>query len=165
MVVYALKLCNEEAGKVSGSSDEILLKHLKGINENGKTVYSTYIAVAKKPEYVLLVLGNSTDNMSYLCHVSKWSYKKDKFVPEDEDFQKFLPPEYAENANKTWLMLDSCQMIPVDFLDALMDGKLKEFINARANNKLIVVNDHCSTNDFQYITYIVSKRLEENKNT
>ena len=86
--------------------------------------------------------------MSYLCHVSKWSYKKDKFVPEDEDFQKFLPPEYAENANKTWLMLDSCQMIPVDFLDALMDGKLKEFINARANNKLIDVNDHCSTNDF-----------------
>ena len=46
-----------------------------------------------------------------------------------------------------------------------MDGKLKEFINARANNKLIDVNDHCSTNDFQYITYIVSKRLEENKNT
>ena len=87
MVVYALKLCNEEAGKVSGSSDEILLKHLKGIDENGKTVYSTDIAVAKKPEYVLLVLGNSTDNMSYLCHVSKWSYKKDKFVPEDEDFQ------------------------------------------------------------------------------
>ena len=136
MVVYALKLCNEEAGKVSGSSDEILLKHLKGIDENGKTVYSTDIAVAKKPEYVLLVLGNSTDNMSYLCHVSKCSYKKDKFVPEDEDF-----------------------------LDALMDGKLKEFINARANNKLIVVNDHCSINDFQYTICIVDKRLEENKNT
>lgn len=116
------------------SSEDILSIHLGYFLTHGKVAYSTNTSVADKPVYVLLTLGN-VDNICYLCHVQDYAYKEDTAVSK---FSKYSPDRYKYEQKKTWLLFDSMQKIPVDFLDELLsDTTVHNFIKERANNKII----------------------------
>lgn len=122
-------------------SEEILSIHLGYYQTYGKVSYSTDIAVAERPEYVLLVLGN-VDDVCYLCHVSDYEYDPNPIDNKDldKDFIQYSPERYKKELRKTWLIFDSMQKIPIDFIEWLLKNKstsIKNFINNRANNKRI----------------------------
>lgn len=126
-------------------SEEILYIHLGHYLSYGKVTYSTDIAVSNKPKYVLLVLGN-VDDICYLCHVEDHIYRSE---PVGEDvlnavnggFILYSPEKYKVEKHRTWLILDSMQKIPVDFIDRLIsrepDKSVYEFIKNRANHKIL----------------------------
>lgn len=131
-MVRLLKLSDNEDSILS--SEDILSIHLGCFLNHGKVAYSTNTAVASKPEYVLLTLGNVGD-VCYLCHVADYAYKKDTI---GDIFLEYSPDRYKYENKNTWLLFDSMQKIPVDFLDKVLDDTIiSDFIKERANNKII----------------------------
>ncbi len=137
-MIRLLKLSDKEDNVLG--SEEILSIHLGQYWKYGKVSFSTDIAVAEKPKYVLLVLGN-VDDICYLCHVKDYAYDADSFKSRslNKNFIQYAPDRYKEEHRKTWLIFDSMQKIPVDFLERILlgntDNSVKEFIKNRANNK------------------------------
>lgn len=116
------------------SSEDILSIHLGYFLTHGKVAYSTNTPVAHKPAYILLTLGN-VDDICYLCHVADYAYKEDTIR---QVFSKYSPDRYKYENKTTWLLFDSMQKIPVDFLDELLsDDTVHDFIKERSNNKII----------------------------
>lgn len=116
------------------SSDDILFIHLGYYMTHGKVAYSTNVAVATQPEYVLLILGN-VDDICYLCHVIDHVYDKDTVLPA---FVNYSPDKYKKTKKKSWLLFDAMQKISVDFLEEMLEANMvHEFIKNRANNKII----------------------------
>ena len=72
MDIRLLKLSNNKGEKDKLTSQDILSIHLGYFIMNGKVTYSTDKAIAKKPDYVILVLGNSP--VCYWCHVLDLKY-------------------------------------------------------------------------------------------
>ncbi|MDU3349079.1 MAG: hypothetical protein E7E72_03090 [Clostridium sp.] len=139
MDIRILKLSNEKGASDSLSSRDILSIHLGYFLMNGKVTYSTGIPIANKPDYVLLTLGN-IENICYLCHVENHDYKgRDIFFSfVYEVFKDNAPDKYKDSENISWLLLDSIQKIPTDFLDEIHSNqKITDFIKDRANNKSI----------------------------
>lgn len=116
------------------SSEDILSIHLGYFWTHGKVAYSTNIAVAEKPEYVLLTMGN-VDNICYVCEVEDYAYKDNT---KAKLFSAYTPDVYKNQESKTWLLFNSMQKISVDFLDELLsDTTVKYFIGQRSNNKIL----------------------------
>lgn len=139
MDIRILKLSNEKGVSDLLSSMDILSMHLGYFEINGKVTYSTDVPIANKPDYVLLTLGNVED-ICYLCHVEDYDYKeKDTFFsPDKKDFIDNAPDKYKNNKYVSWLLLDSMQKIPTDFLNGILsDEKITDFIKKRANNKIL----------------------------
>ena len=137
MEIRMLKLSNEKGASDSLSSMDILSIHLGYFGMNGKVTYSTNVPIATKPDYVLLTLGNVED-ICYLCRVEKYDYRgRDiTFSPVEKDFKDNAPDKYKDDENVSWLLLDSMQKIPTDFLDEIhTNQKITDFIKDRANNK------------------------------
>lgn len=137
MDIRLLKLSNNKGEKDALSSQDILSIHLGYFLMNGKVTYSTDIAIAKKPDYVMLILGNLP--VCYWCHVAKYDYQNGTMIkPQDRDFEKYSPDKYKGDSNVSWLLLDSMKEIPKDFLDAIeTNQEVMEFITNRANHKKI----------------------------
>lgn len=139
MDIRILKLSNEKGSNDLLSSMDILSMYLGYFGINGKVTYSTNVPIANKPDYVLLTLGNVED-ICYLCHVKDYDYKeKDTFFSSDKKgFIDNAPDKYKNDKNISWLLLDSMQKIPADFLDEILSNeKITDFIKKRANNKII----------------------------
>ncbi len=139
MDIRILKLSNEKGASDSLSSMDILSMHLGYFLINGKVTYSTDVPIANKPDYVLLTLGN-VENLCYLCHVENYDYmgKNMLFLPDEKDFKDNAPDKYKDDKNVSWLLFDSMQKIPIDFLDEIYsNGKITKFIKDSANNKNI----------------------------
>ena len=116
------------------SSEDVLSIHLGYFITYGKVVYSTNVKVAEQPQYVLLTLGNVED-VCYLCHVLDYSYNTESI---EEDFIEYSPDRYKNDKKSTWLMFDTMQRIPVDFLDEILSEKtVQNFIKERAVNKTL----------------------------
>lgn len=128
-MIRLLKLSNKKDFKFS--SREILDIHLEFYNKNSIVTYSTNIPVNKKPEYVVLVLGN-VENVCYLCHVSKHEYLEEVGKSIDIDFINNSPIEFKDDDKKTWLMFDSIKEITTDYWNNTI---IVDFIKSRANNK------------------------------
>ncbi|MGN0455770.1 MAG: hypothetical protein ACI4F2_02820 [Acutalibacteraceae bacterium] len=117
------------------SSEDILSIHLGYFLTHGKVAYSTDVAVAEKPEYVLLTIGNVED-ICYVCKVENYAYKDNI---KAELFSTHTPDVYKDKERKTWLLFNSMQKISVDFLDELLsDNTVKDFIKQRSNNKILI---------------------------
>ena len=139
MDIRILKLSNEKRSNELISSKDILAMHLGYFEINGKVAYSTDIPIANKPDYILLTLGNIKD-ICYLCHVEKYDYKGKGiyFSPNETIFKDNVPDKFKDDKNISWLLLDSMQKIPIDFLDAInREGEVINFINDRANHKIL----------------------------
>lgn len=116
------------------SSEDILSIHLGYFLTHGKVAYSTDVPVAEQPEYVLLTLGNVKD-ICYVCKVADYAYKNDT---KAYALSAYTPDIYKDQKRKTWLLFNSMQKIPVDFLDGLLsDTTVKDFIGQRSNNKIL----------------------------
>lgn len=137
MDVRLLKLSNNKGEKDALTSQDILSIHLGYYHMNGIVTYSTDIAIAKKPDFVILVLGNSP--VCYWCRVLDYDYKNGEiFKPLKSDFEKYSPDKYKGDENISWLLFDSMQAIPKEFLDAVETNKeVMEFVGNRANHKKI----------------------------
>lgn len=135
MDIRLLKLSNNKGEKDALSSQDILSIHLGYYLMNGKVTYSTDKAIAKKPDYVILVLGNYP--ICYWCRVVDYDYQNGKvFSPQNKDFELFSPDKYKGDSNVSWLILDSMKEIPKEFLDAIeTNQEVIEFIGNRANHK------------------------------
>lgn len=144
MDIRLLKLSNNKGEKDKLTSQDILSIHLGYFIMNGKVTYLTDKAIAKKPDYVILVLGNSP--VCYWCHVLDYDYKNGEiFKSQKSNFVKYSPDKYKSDENISWLLLDSMQAIPKEFLDAVETNKeVMEFVGNRANHKKI---------DLQVIVY------------
>lgn len=137
MSIRLLKLSNEKGVKDQLSSTDILSIHLGYYMINGKVTYSTGISIAFKPDYVLLTLGNE-EKTCFLCHVEDYEYhgKEIFFLPSKEIFNKYTPEKYKDINNISWLVFDSIQKIPTEFINQIHSNeKITEFIKSRANNK------------------------------
>lgn len=116
------------------SSKDILSIHLGYFLTHGKVAYSTDVAVAEQPKYVLLTMGN-IDDICYVCEVEDYAYKDEI---KAQSFSKYSPDVYKEQERKTWFLFKTMQKIPVDFLDGLLaDNTIKDFIGQRSNNKIL----------------------------
>lgn len=116
------------------SSEDVLSIHLGYFLTHGKVAYSTNVAVAEKPEYVLLTLGN-VDNICYICKVSDYAYQDSV---KAKSLSSYTPDLYKNQERKTWLLFDSMQKISVDFLDELLSNTtIRDFIKQRSNNKIL----------------------------
>lgn len=116
------------------SSEDVLSIHLGYFLTHGKVSYSTNVAVAEKPEYVLLTLGN-VDNICYICKVSDYAYQDSV---KAKSLSSYTPDLYKNQERKTWLLFDSMQKISVDFLDELLSNTtIRDFIKQRSNNKIL----------------------------
>lgn len=137
MEIRLLKLSNNKGDKDSLTCQDILSIHLGYFLMNGKVTYSTDISIAKKPDYVILVLGNCP--VCYYCHVEKYDYKGgETFKSQDKLFEQYAPDKYKNDSNVSWLLLDSMKEIPKEFLDAIETNKeVLEFVGNRANHKKI----------------------------
>lgn len=132
-MVRLLKLSNYKYEDISSS--DILSMHIGHLDTYRKVVFSTDLEVSSKPEYVVLVLGNA-DEFCYLCHVDDYEYYgEQKGYPTK--WEKYLPDQYKKDDKETFLLLDSMQSIPIDFLEALGVTEIRDFIKSRANNKVI----------------------------
>lgn len=137
MEIRMLKL-SEEKDPILGSMD-ILSLYLGYFSINGKVTYSTHVPIASKPDYILLTLGND-DSVCYLCHVEKYDYKSKgiSFSPDEKDIKTYIPEVYKSEENVSWLLLDSMQKIPLEFLyDVCKDKTIIDFVTNRANDKII----------------------------
>ena len=137
MDIRLLKLSNNKGEKDALTSKDILSIHLGYFRMNGKVKYSTDKAIAKKPDYVILVLGN--EPVYYWCHVCDYDYQDGNyFSPQNADFVKYSPDKYKNDINISWLILDSMCEIPKEFITAINANKeVEEFIFTRANHKKI----------------------------
>lgn len=137
MDIRLLKLSNNKGEKDSLTAQDILSIHLGYFLMNGKVTYSTDKAIAKQPDYIMLVLGNLP--VCYWCHVADYDYLNGKiFSPQNKNFEKYSPDKYKGDSNVSWLLLDSMKEIPKEFLDAIeANQEVKEFITNRANHKKI----------------------------
>lgn len=125
-----LSINNDE----SLSNEDVLSIHLGYFLTHDKVAYSTNVAVAEKPEYVLLTLGN-VDNVCYICKVSDYAYQDSI---KAKSLSAYTPDLYKNQERKTWLLFDSMQKISVDFLDELLSNTtIKDFIKQRSNNKIL----------------------------
>lgn len=116
------------------SSEDVLSIHLGYFMTHGKVAYSTDTKVAKIPQYVLLVLGN-IDDICYLCHVSDYAYMTESV---ESKFIECSPDRYKNDKKNTWLIFDSMQRIPINFLDEILSNDtIHDFIKKRANNKVL----------------------------
>lgn len=132
-MIRLLKLSTNKDEKLS--SEDILSIHLGYFLTHGKVAYSTDVAVAEKPEYVLLTIGNM-DDICYICKVADYAYK-DKI--KAKSLSVYSPDVYKDEERGTWLLFNSMQKIPVDFLDKLLsDTTIKDFIEQRSNNKILI---------------------------
>lgn len=136
MNIHLLKLSNNKE-KDSLTSQDILSIHLGYFLMNGKVTYSTNIAIAEKPDYVILVLGNF--KVCYWCHVADYDYQNgNMFNPQNQEFELYSPDKYKGDSNVSWIVLDSMKEIPEDFLDDIeSNSEITEFIGSRANHKRI----------------------------
>ncbi|WP_294365152.1 hypothetical protein [uncultured Clostridium sp.] len=133
-MIRLLKLSEEHDERLG--SEEILSIHLGYFFTHDKVAYSTYLPVADRPKYVLLVLGN-VSKYCYLCEVEDYAYKEDENTIK-EKFSAYAPDIYKDEKRTTWFLFKSMQKIPVDFLDMLLsDTKIQNFITGRANNKML----------------------------
>lgn len=138
MDVRLLKLSNNKGEKDALTAKDILSIHFGYFNMNGKVTYSTDKAIAKKPDYVMLVLGNCP--VCYWCHVDNHEYTGEMIRPKNHEFEQYEVDKYKGDKNISWLLLDSMQLIPKEFLDAVETNKeIMEFIGNRANHKKIDV--------------------------
>lgn len=137
MDIRLLKLSNNKGEKDELTSQDILSIHLGYYLMNGKVTYSTDKAIAKQPDYVILVLGNFP--ICYWCHVADHDYQGGKmFRPAKSEFEHFSPDKYKGDSNVSWLILDSMKELPKEFLDAIEDNQeVMEFVSNRANHKRI----------------------------
>lgn len=137
MDIRLLKLSNSKGEKDALTSQDILSIHLGYYLMNGRVTYSTDKAIAKKPDYVILVLGNYP--VCYLCKVADYDYLNGQiFKSQKKDFEKYSPDKYKGDSNVSWLLLDSMKEIPKEFLDAIeTNQEVIEFIGNRANHKKI----------------------------
>lgn len=136
MDVRLLKLSNNKGEKDSLTAQDILSIHLGYFHMNGKVTYSTDKAIANKPDYVILVLGNCP--VCYWCHVADYAYKNNELIKPQNDFERYSPDKYKNDRNISWLLLDSMQEIPKEFLDSVQtNNEVIEFISNRANHKKI----------------------------
>ena len=124
-------------------SDGILFIHLGHCLTYGKVSYCTDVAVASRPDYVLLVLGN-VDSVCYLCHVADYDYSKDpRSVNQlNPHFGECSPAKFKDTPRKTWFLFDSMQRIPTSFAGQLSSRHSKNlidaFIKSRANHKTLL---------------------------
>lgn len=141
MKIRVLKLSNNKSEKDALSSEDILSMHLGYFVRNGGVTYSTDVPIAEKPDYVILTLGN-VEEICYLCHVKEWNFEgKGKKIPPKDIFINYSLDKYKNDVNVSWLLLDTMQEIPIDFLDAILsDDKISEYIKTRPNNKKIYKN-------------------------
>lgn len=137
MNICLLKLSNNKGEKDTLTSQDILSIYLGYYLMNGKVTYSTDKAIAQKPDYVILALGNYP--ICYWCHVVNYDYQNgNMFKPQDADFKLYLPDKYKYDSNVSWLLLDSMKEIPKEFLENIdTNQQIIEFIKNRANHKRI----------------------------
>lgn len=137
MDIHMLKLSDAKGEKDALTSQDILSIHLGYFLMRGKVTYSTDIAIAKQPDYVILVLGGLP--VCYWCHVADYDYGNGKMIqPQKSDFKLYAPDKYKEDENVSWLIIDSMKEIPKEFLESVKNNEeIKEFINSRANHKTI----------------------------
>lgn len=135
MDIRLLKLSNNKGEKDELTSQDILSIHLGYFMMKGKVTFSTDIAIADRPDYVILVLGNCPTY--YWCRVVDYEYKNgETFTPLKNDFEEYSPDKYKGDENISWLLLDSIGEIPRKYL-SVINKEIQEFVSSRANHKKI----------------------------
>lgn len=138
--IRMLKISND---KILGiSSGTIIQSHLNTFNTLGKVTYTTSLPIAEnnKPDFIILNIGND-DTKCYVCKVEDMDRDikaKTKIISQKANFQYYLPAQYKDIPETTWLLLSTIQEIDVDFLCSITeDESIRTAIKNRSNNKIL----------------------------
>lgn len=142
MEIRVLKISNNKRKEQGMSGLEVLNIHKKQFDAKGKVTYSTGVPINRKPEKIILTLGNVLDTL-YLCEIEEHKYKAKGvlFKPKEQEIIENIPIEFNDEDNVSWLLIKSMKRISIDYFE---DDNIKKaihvFIRSRANNKTLDIN-------------------------
>ena len=112
------------------------------IRDRGKVTYSTGVPINRKPEKVVLTMGNIVDKL-YLCEIDDHDYKGKGILFESAkpNIANNTPSIFKGEENVSWLLIKSMKEISINyFRDECTQEAIRNFIKSRANNKTLNTN-------------------------
>lgn len=144
MEVRVLKISNNKRKEQRMSGLDVLNIHKKQFESKGKVTYSTGVPINRKPEKIILTLGNILDTL-YLCEIEDHKYEEKGvlFKPKEQEFIENTPVEFKDEDNVSWLLIKSMKRITMDYFEEKYTKKaIERFIKSRANNKTLNINQN-----------------------
>lgn len=142
MEVRVLKISNNKRKEQMMSGLDVLNIHKKQFESKGKVTYSTGVPINRKPEKIILTLGNILDTL-YLCEIEDHKYKEKGvlFTPKEQEFIENISIEFKDEDNVSWLLVKAMKRISMDYFEDDNTKKvIRVFIKSRANNKTLDIN-------------------------
>ena len=146
MEIRFIKLSNLKGIKENMSSTDVLNIHEGAGLRNHLVTFTTGLAIASEPDFVILVCGNTEE---YACfEVEKYEYQMNKkFIPQNPAFEKYSPDKYKNEPNRSWMILRQVSNVKnlVQKIQTFHNVNLKYdmgneiscFAKSRANNKVL----------------------------
>lgn len=104
MDIRIVKLSNNKGEADHMTSRDILDIHEGASQRNDMVTFSTGLPIARKPDFVILVCGNTSDYAYF--EVEEYEYQtKNKFIPQSLIFAEYSPDKYRNEPNVSWMVL------------------------------------------------------------